>query len=100
MDAGVQHRMRTKSAGDFRLDVEMLHGRARRSGPSHSPGLEPLNPRPHLDLPGPCTARLAEQVEIAFGDRIGIEHRIRLVRWFGAAGIANAAVDDDVADVN
>ncbi len=38
-----------------------------------NPRLELLNPRPQLDFPGPCAARLFEHVKIALRDGIGIK---------------------------
>ena len=46
-------------------------------------GLSPsklLHPGPQLQLPAPGATRLLQHVPIALRDRIGIEHRIRLVR--------------------
>src|SRR5439155_9237784 len=59
-----------------------------------------LHPGPQLQLPAPGTARLLQNVPIALRDRIGIEHRIRLVRGLGTRRAADAAVDDEMRDMD
>src|SRR5580698_5120064 len=63
--------------------------------------LERFDPRPQLDLPGPGIARLAMELEIGFGDRVGIEQRVRPF-LIGARIVllGDAAVDDEVADMD
>src|SRR5258708_30605325 len=55
-------------------------------------GSEPLNPRPKLYLPCPCAAWLSKDVEVGVCNRIGGEHRVRLVGVLGPAGGAEPAV--------
>jgi hypothetical protein len=61
------------------------------------PGFRILGPRSELDFPGPGAAVLAVQLQIALGDRGGIEHPVRAA-LVGArvAGAADAAIDDDM----
>src|ERR1700729_48777 len=59
-----------------------------------------LHPWPQFDFPGPGAAWLLQHAPIAGGDGIGIEHGIRPVRGLGARGAANAAVYDEMRDVN
>src|ERR1700756_797930 len=63
-------------------------------------GSEPLNPRPKLYLPCPGAAWLSKDVEIGFGNRIGIEQRVRLVRRLSPAGVADPTVDHEMRHVN
>jgi hypothetical protein len=39
-------------------------------------------------------------MQIVQRDRIGIEHRLRLVGWFRASWIADRTVDDEVGDMD
>src|SRR5207253_5339928 len=60
-----------------------------------------LDPGAQLDFPGPGAAVLAIEMEIAVGDRLGIEHRIGpALGEPGIAGAADPAVDHDVADMD
>src|SRR5690348_2059277 len=63
-------------------------------------GSELLHPRPHLDLPAPRALRLAQQMHVAFRDRVGIEQARRLVGRLGPAVGPDAAIDHHVGDVN
>src|SRR5690348_5934603 len=65
-----------------------------------APGSEALDPRALLHLPGPGAARLRGEGPVGFGDGVGVEHRVGPVRRLGAARIADAAVDDEVADAH
>src|SRR3984893_13101720 len=42
-----------------------------------------LHPGPQLQFPGPGAARLAEHVPVIQRNRVGVEHRVRLVRGLG-----------------
>src|ERR1700756_4741052 len=61
---------------------------------------EPLNPRPKLYLPCPGAAWLSKDVEVGLCNRIGIEHRVRLVRRPAPAGFSDPAVDHEMRHVN
>ena len=63
-------------------------------------GSEPLDPRPELELPCPGAARLPKDMQIVQRDRVGIEHRLRLVGRFRAPRIADRTVDDEVGDMD
>src|SRR5229473_366566 len=65
-----------------------------------NPSSKLLHPGPQFHFPGPGAARLLQHVPVTQGNGVGIEHRIRLVGRLGARGAANAAVDDEVRDVN
>src|ERR1700735_2537400 len=65
-----------------------------------APDSKLLEPGPQLDLPGPGTAMLPQQIEIALRNGIRIEHGVRLVRRIGPARAQNAAVDDNMGDVD
>src|SRR5215210_5560150 len=52
---------------------------------------EGLDPGPQLDLPGPGAARLAQDLDVALGDRVGVERAVRPVRRIGAPGAAHPA---------
>src|SRR5262244_2136708 len=56
---------------------------------------ELLHPGAELDLPGPGAARLAVNMEVGFGDGVGIE-----VVVGAAAGRADGAIDDEMRDVD
>ncbi len=62
--------------------------------------LELLHPRPQFHLPGPGAARLAQYVPVTQGNRIGVEHRVRPVGRLSARRAADAAVDDEVRDMD
>src|SRR5277367_4011547 len=59
-----------------------------------------LHPGAKFDLPGPRAARLPQHLQIGLRNRVGVEHRVRLVRGLGSTRISNAAVDHEMADVN
>src|SRR5580658_2422558 len=60
-----------------------------------------LDPRPQLHLPGPGAAVLAVDMEIGGGDGVGVEERIvSRLSPAGVAGLADAAVDDEMADMD
>src|SRR6188472_1738254 len=61
---------------------------------------ELLDPGPHFHFPGPCAARLLQHVPVAQGNGIGIQHRVRPIGGLAARGAANAAVDDEMRDMN
>jgi len=64
-------------------------------------GFRTSRPRAQLDFPGPGAALLAMQVEIAVGDRVGIEQRVGAA--IGAARVArpaDPAIADDMADMD
>src|SRR5260221_10677555 len=67
---------------------------------SPSTWLKLLHPWPQFHFPGPGAARLLQHAPVTQGNGIGIEHRIRPVGWLSARGAANAAVDDEMRDVN
>src|SRR6266478_3541801 len=62
---------------------------------------EILDPGPQLDFPGPGAAVLMVQLQVACGDRIGVEQPIGAA-LVGArvARLPDAAVDDDVTDMD
>src|SRR5258708_3681797 len=83
----------------LRCRPKLTGGRARcRVRPSR--GSELLDPGPELDLRGPGAARLAQHMKIGLGDGVGVEHRVGLVGGLGAPRAADAAVDDEMRDVN
>ena len=53
--------------------------------------LEGLDPWPQLDLQGPGAARLAQDLDIGLGDRVGIERAVRAVQRIGMSRTAHAA---------
>src|ERR1700757_1143041 len=63
-------------------------------------GSEPLNPRPELYLPCPGAAWLSKDVEVGLCNRIRVEHRVRLFRGLGPAGVADPPVDHEMRHVN
>src|SRR4029078_7795437 len=62
--------------------------------------LKLLDPRPQFQLPGPGAARLLQHVPVARGNGVGVEHRVRPVGGFSARRTADAAVDDEMRDMN
>src|ERR1700733_9142795 len=72
-----------------------------RERPAGRPVLESLDPRSELDLPGPGAARLAVELEIGLGDRVGGEQPVRPALVGARIGIlGDAAVDHNVADMD
>src|SRR5205823_7855266 len=61
---------------------------------------EALDPRPQLYLPRPGRTRLIEHIDIGGGDRVGIEHAVRLVRRLDPTGITDCPVDDEMSNVD
>src|SRR6476620_823071 len=59
-----------------------------------------LDPGSQFHFPRPRAARLLQYAPITQGNRIGIEHRVRPVGRLGANRTANAAVDDEMRDMN
>src|ERR1700687_5355507 len=59
-----------------------------------------LDPGPQLDLPGPGTARLAQDFEIGLGDPVGIERAVRPVVRIRAPRAAHPAVDHEMGDMD
>src|SRR5580693_5296343 len=59
-----------------------------------------LHPWPQFHLPGPGAARLLQDAPIAFRDRVGIEHGVRAIGWVDAGRAADAAINDEMRDVN
>ena len=53
-----------------------------------------------LDLQRPRAARLAQHFDIGLGDRVGIERAVRPIRRVRPPGAANAAIDDEMRDVD
>src|SRR3954453_20995742 len=62
--------------------------------------LELLDPRPQLHFPGPGAARLLQHIPVTQGNGIGIEHRIRPVGRLATRCAANAAIDNEMRDVD
>src|SRR5437870_1705666 len=77
----------------LRRDDNWWSGRHRRS--------EILDPGSELDFPGPGAAVLMVQLQVGFGDRVGVEEAVGAA-LVGArvAGSPDAAVDDDVPDMD
>src|SRR5262245_51610499 len=65
-----------------------------------SSALEFLDPRSHFYFPRPSTAWLAQHGPIVGGNRIRIEHGVWFVGWLGPHCAANAAVDDEMRNVD
>src|ERR1700730_18313931 len=63
-------------------------------------GSERLDPRPHLDLKRPSAARLAQDIEVGLGNRLGIERTVRPVVRVRVPGAANTAVDHEMRDMD
>src|SRR5215468_4091396 len=61
---------------------------------------ELFDPGPQLHFPGPGAARLLQHVPVAQRDGVGIEHGVRPVGGFGPRCAADAAVDDEMRDMN
>src|ERR1700730_10051262 len=59
-----------------------------------------LHPWPQFQLPAPGAVRLLQQAEGAEGNGVGVEQQIRPFFKFGARGAANAAIDDEMRDMN
>src|ERR1019366_8508994 len=65
-----------------------------------------LDPRPQVELVGPRAFRLAVQVPVVLGDRVGLEDTgvgllcIALGKVLGDEGRVDRTVDDDVGDVD
>src|SRR2546427_4897849 len=66
------------------------------------PALEPLDPGPQLDFPGPGAAVLSVYMQVVLRDLVGEEHPFRaaLARSRIARGPRDPAVDDEVRDVD
>src|SRR5262249_21945186 len=62
--------------------------------------LKLLHPWPQFQLPGPGAARLLQHIPVAQGNSIGIEECIRPVGRIWPRGAADAAVDDEMRDVD
>jgi len=63
-------------------------------------GSKLLHPGSQLQLPAPGAARLLQHIPVALRDRVGSKHRIRLVRRFASRGTPDAAVDDEMRDMD
>ena len=65
-------------------------------------GSELLHPRPQLDLQAPGAARLGEHGHVGLGDGVGVEQAVGGAGVAGAAalGVPDAAVDDEMRDVD
>src|SRR5215813_1327335 len=59
-----------------------------------------FDPRPQLELPGPGAAWLLQYVPVAFRNGVGIEEGIRAIVRLAAHRAADAAVDDEMTDMN
>src|SRR5215468_4305643 len=61
---------------------------------------KPLHPRPYFDFPGPGTAVLLHQMQVARCDGVGIEGHVGTIGGVGAAARTDPTVDDHMGDMN
>src|SRR5262249_14894241 len=82
------------------LSLHCIIGRPIRTTQSQNFFSELFHPRPHLDLPCPGAARLAQEIDEGLRDGVGVKQAIGPVRRHRPALTADAAVDHHMTDVN
>src|SRR5262245_57135461 len=87
----------------LRVPALMRTPRPPQSGSTHSLPSEPFHPGAQLHLPRPGAARLLQHMQIALRDGVGVEIAVGgHIAALDAAllGVAHAAVDDKVRDMD